>query len=356
MAVHVVSFSESDYPEWEALVAEAPGGSIYSLPRYLDALCAVGGGQYRILGIRRGDALVGGVALYERTSRAGRFVEPRLLLYYNGIVLRSYGTKYPSEETGRHVEAMSALAEAIETRRYAAVALRSRAPVQDVRPFLTRGWKGLPSYTYVVPIADRAALWDRIEPNLRRLIRRCERDGMTLATDDDFGDFYRLHVATLGRKGVATYLPEAAFSAFYGRLASAQLARIFHVRLADGRAAASQLVLLGPHRVTHTVSAAGDPELNRLGGQALLRWKVFEELAARGYHANDLTDASLNPVTHFKAQLGGHLTLTLELRSPATRLFALGRATTRAGWAARERAGTLVRRALRTAGITYHGR
>jgi hypothetical protein len=32
-----------------------------------------------------------------------------------------------------------------------------------------------------------------------------------------------------------------------------------------------------------------------------------------GYAANDLTDAELNPVTHFKSQLGGNLETSLVL-------------------------------------------
>ena len=35
-----------------------------------------------------------------------------------------------------------------------------------------------------------------------------------------------------------------------------------------------------------------------------------------GYVANDLTDAALNPVAHFKSQLGGDLELCLILEKP----------------------------------------
>jgi hypothetical protein len=322
-----VTLEPAAYDEWDGFVAASPDGAIYATTAYLDALCAAGGGRFRVLAVRRGDELAGGVALYERESPFGTYVSPRLLLYYNGLVLRRYDTKYPSQQTSRDLETLTALAEALDRGRYGAVLLKNRETVRDVRPFLARGWTVRPSYSYVVPVGDPPALWTRMEQNLRRLVTRCEtRDGVRCVEDDDFDAFYRLHQITLGRKDVAAYLPRAAFAIYLTRLRGLGLARLFHARLPDGRAIASQLVLLGPHPVTHTVSAAGDPEFSKLGAQAFLRWKVFEALAVLGYRANDLTDATLNPVTHFKAQLGGDLAVSLVLEAPGTRAYRWGTA------------------------------
>jgi hypothetical protein len=70
-------------------------------------------------------------------------------------------------------------------------------------------------------------------------------------------------------------------------------------------------VILGKHEVSHSVSAAADPKYLKTGATAFLRWKVFEALSALGYKANDLTDAALNSVAHFKSQLGGTLEICL---------------------------------------------
>ena len=51
--------------------------------------------------------------MYEQQSPVGRFVSPRLLLYYNGFVLREYETRYPSERAARNVETIGALATAL---------------------------------------------------------------------------------------------------------------------------------------------------------------------------------------------------------------------------------------------------
>jgi hypothetical protein len=341
----VVALEPAAYEEWDGFVATSPDGAIYATTAYLDALCAAAGGRFRVMAVRRGDELAGGLALYERESAFGTYVSPRLLLYYNGLVLRRYDTKYPSQQTSRDVEALSLLADALSARGYGHVLLKNRETVEDVRPFLARGWVARPSYSYVVPLADPPALWQRMEQNLRRLVTRCEtRDGLRVSDDDDFDAFYRLHEVTLGRRGVAAYLPREAFAGYVARLRAAGLARLFQARLPDGRVIASQLVLLGRHPVTHTVSAAGDPEFNKLGAQAFLRWKTFEALAGLGYKANDLTDAALNPVTHFKAQLGGDLAVSLVLEAPGTRSFRWGTALAALPRRARSAAGRIARR------------
>jgi hypothetical protein len=60
-----------------------------------------------------------------------------------------------------------------------------------------------------------------------------------------------------------------------------------------------------------------------MGASAFLRWRAFESLAQAGYAANDLTDASLNPVTRFKSQLGGELRATLSVSKTFSQLYAL---------------------------------
>ena len=130
-----------------------------------------------------------------------------------------------------------------------------------------------------------------------------------------------MHEQTVERKGAAYYLPHEAFRRYYQGLRSQNLCQLFHARLPNGHSIAAQLVLLGPHPCAHTVSAAADKEFLNLGANAFLRWKVFEALSRMGYSSNDLTDAALGRVTHFKSQLGGELVMCLALVRPDAVLY-----------------------------------
>jgi hypothetical protein len=344
VAMKVRPLVESEYPAWEALVGASPDGSPYSLPAYLDVLCTAGGGTFSVLGAFRGDVLVGGMALYLRQGRGGRWAGPRLLLYYHSPVLQRGDSKYPSIRTSRDLETLGALADAIEALGLDAATLKFRHTVTDARPFLERGWTVRPSYSYIVSLANLEAQRGLVEQNLRRLVDRCDRDGLVMAEDDDFPAFHALHVRTLDRKDARPYLPPDAFRRYWEGVRRAGLGRLYHVRLPDGRAIASQLVIAGSHPLAHTVSAASDPEFLRLGANAFLRWKAFEALRQAGYAANDLTDAALNRVTHFKAQFGGELVHCHVADQPASRRWRLARSSTAAVTRLRAAVGRLLRR------------
>jgi hypothetical protein len=322
--LRVEELAPESRPEWEAFVAGSSLGSAYALPGYLDVLSGVVGGGTRIVVARRGDAIGGGLALLEQKAPVGRYVSPRILLYYNGFVLRDYETRYPSERVARQLETVEALAAHVAAFGYGRLALRTRSPFADARPLLAHGWSVTPSYTYVVPLDDLEQLWARVDQNLRRLVERGRGNGLELVVDDDFDAFHRLHVGTGGRKGAPVYLDLDRFRRYYDGLRALGLCHLFHARTPDGRVAASQLVLLG-HRVTHTVSAASEPALQATGANPWLRWTVFEQLAAEGFVANDLTDAMLPSVARFKSQLGGELTQTLFCERPLSFAYATQR-------------------------------
>lgn len=301
---------------WRSFVDSSPAGSIYSYPEYLDVLCRATGGSFRILGVFKGGEIHGGIALYERNSGAGRILAGRLLLYYNGILLKDFGGKYPSVKSSRELAILAALEAALSGAGFAHTHIRNRHPITDLRVFLDRGWAARPSYSLLMRLDDLAETFTRIEQNQRRLIRRCEEEGAVLSSDDDFDVFYQMHLDTHLRKGAPLYLPEKSFRSYFNDLRSQNLCRLFQVRLKDGTPAACQMVLLGDHSVTHTVTAAAVPDFLRLGTTPFLRWKVCEALAGEGYLGNDLTDASLNEVTRFKAQLGGELVTNFVLSRP----------------------------------------
>lgn len=338
--------SETDFDRWTSFVAESEGGSVYSCPEYLAILASEVNARFRILVAERDGQITGGIALFERDHLCGPFVSARYLLYYNGFVLKQHISKYPSERTAKELETLEALEHAISGLHYSRVLIKNRNSLMDTRVFLTRGWNVYPTYSYVVPLVDLRALWDRVEQNLRRLIGRCEREGIIFSPeDDDFDEFYRLHHENHVRKGAALYLPAASFRRYYERLRAVGLCALFHARNPEGRVISTQLVLLGRHPVTHTVAAAVDHEFMRTGAAAFLRWRVFEWLAARGYCKNDLTDAELNSVTHFKSQFGGDLVMNFVVQRPDNVKFRLHDAFYRVAGAAKLKAvNTLQRR------------
>lgn len=335
--------SEDEYQDWDRLVAASPEGSPYHSSEYLDVICRCAGGDFRILGVRDGQELVGGIPLYERESPTGTYVQPRLLLYYNGLVLRDYDTKYPSKITSRHLGIMEALERGLTRLDHSGVELRCRSPRADLRPFVERGWSASPRYTYVVDLSNTEGLWDRIDQNLRRLVERAREENVDVTEDEDFESFFRLHQLVVEKKGAPLYLPRERFERYFSELRERGMVRLYHARLEGGQSVSTAMVLASDHPVSHTVSAAADPDHYDTGASPLLRWRSFEELAGDGYEANDLTDASLNTVSRFKRQLGSELKLNLVLRGTDSPLFRLERAARDHYWSLRDAVSRRVR-------------
>lgn len=309
---------ERDYDLWSQFVATSSSGSIYALPAYLDILCSVTNARFSIIGVFRGTELVGGMPLYTVRTRAGLVTSDHQLLNYHSPVIRDYTTRFPSERVARQLAVLSKLEEHLRTMGGIHLAMYFRHTLADVRPFVANRWKVLPDYSYIVDIGDLTFAWGRVEQNLRRLIDRAGENGLIHTDDDDFDSFYRLNVEICRRKRLQLELPEASFRVFVERLKAQDLCRLYHARLSDGTPTATQLVLTGPHSVSHTVCAAADIRYLSLGSTPFLRWKSFTALSALGYVANDLTGAPLNDVTRFKRQLGGDLVINWRVIRPET--------------------------------------
>jgi hypothetical protein len=318
--VHARELREIEFDAWCGLLGRSQQGGAYGRPEYLAALCQATNASFRIVGVFLNDQLVGGVPLYERRQHAGTVVANRTLLYYNGVVLDLPAKKFHSDQTAQMQSVLAGLEGGLADRGYAHVTLHNDGSLTDLRAFLAAGWQTSLSYTYVVPLNDMAQQWERVDQNLRRLIRRCEREGVSYREDADFEALYRLHWQTHRRKGAPLYLPETAFRRFFERVHASGLARLGHA-VFENKVIASQLMLTGPYAASHTVCAGADEDYLKLGASAFLRWNAFLALHRDGYRANDLTDASLNPVTRFKSQLGGDLVPTLSISRTDSWLF-----------------------------------
>ncbi|HAS82031.1 MAG TPA: hypothetical protein DCS43_04995 [Verrucomicrobia bacterium] len=308
-----------EYNRWNRLVAEAPSGSPYARTDYLTVLSETTGDRFSCLGVFHGEELVGGCPLYFRRSKVGDQVIRRPLLACLSPVIREVPSKSPHRRASRQLAVLCSLANYLKTVDCAHMVLVFSPALSDIRPFQSAGWTVRPEYSFLIDLSDMEAAWNRVDHNQARLIRRAEAAGLVITNDDDFDSFFRLHIEIHKRKQATIYLPEEKFRAYFNRLKALNLCRLYHARLPNGKAIARQLVLTGPHPVTHTVCAGSDADYLSLGGNPFLRWKVCESLSAIGYRANDLSGAPYpHDVSRFKSQLGAELVLNWIAVRPET--------------------------------------
>lgn len=87
--------TSSDYVAWNQAVRESSRGSPNCIPEYLDALCKVAGGIFRLLAVCDDTPTHSCIALYIRGNGRDRYVSGRNLLYYNGPLVRELPNATP---------------------------------------------------------------------------------------------------------------------------------------------------------------------------------------------------------------------------------------------------------------------
>ena len=329
----VIEITDRDYGSWDEFVKSAAGGTIYHTTAYHLALAEAAEAEVSFVAVTDGGRIAGGAPLLISRSRAGSSVTNRLFLHYNGIMLdRRFSLEHDgagaSAGANASIELISALAQAVSARGLDSVTLHQSGIGFDLRPFHAAGWRSSPTYTYVVGLdpaggEDVTALLKSADKNIRRLVRKAAENGVRLTEDLETAELHRLHSLTAERKGSPVYLPADRFDRLIRRLHAAGVCRVFQARLSDGTIAAAQVVMFGPGGDSHAVCAAADPRYNSLGVNPFLRFGVFGKMQASGALYNDLTNASLDSVGRFKAELGARLKMNCVLNSPTSMRFKL---------------------------------
>lgn len=138
-SLEVRDLRPDEYPDWTRLVEGSPAGSVYALPEYLEVLSRVTGGLFSIRAAFKGEGITGGIPFFRQGSGTRVEAVPRLLLFYNGPVLRRYTTRYPAEIVKRHLATLQVLERSIRDEGLGKVVLRARSPLTDVRAFRMEG-------------------------------------------------------------------------------------------------------------------------------------------------------------------------------------------------------------------------
>ncbi len=318
MALVVEELADSDFEEWDVAVSSAASGAAYYTTGYLSALCKATNAGFRLLAVRDGSRILGGVGLYVHGDGSRRRVGGRHLLYYNGpFVCGPHGASSgapPGEAESRRV--LRAIAGELRTSDYREILLKPTHPLSDCRPFLQEGWIARPIFSYEVDLAGIDQCYASFHRNVRRQIRRSSEAGAEVRQCADIDTFYSLHELTCRQKGLPTYLGRKQFVRYFEDLSAAGIGRLYLAGPKSEPATCGFLVLTGKHTTAHALCAANDTASGDAGHSSFLRWSVFKELSSSGYLSIDLTDAHAATVAKYKSQLGGRLVLTCEVQTP----------------------------------------
>jgi hypothetical protein len=282
---------------YDGLVARSPQGSVFATSWWLDAVAP---GRWRAHEVEeRADVLCAWPTVVRSTPLGAIHVMPPLTPYLGPVLQPGEGVRRRSRE----IEQVEALLERLG--RFAHLEATCSPAFDYWTPLRWHGFRQTTHYTWrLAHVRDMDAVFAGLRDNVRREIRKAERQGLTVE-EGRLADYLGLHEATAAR---------------HGRLESARANRhalerieqaagprgarsILIARDADGRVH-SGAYFVHDERWTYYLLGGSDPERRTSGAASLVMWRAIERAAERGT-GFDFEGSMLRPVERFVRAFGG---------------------------------------------------
>jgi hypothetical protein len=255
---------------YDALVDTSPQGIMFCHTWWLDAVAP---GQYRILEVRKGDAIKAAWPIVLRDDPAGPQVVMPGLTQKLGVLFAPMDAKYVERLSTEHQLIDQLLAQLPPG---CGFEQQFHEHFTNWLPFHWAGCNQTTRYTYVFEdLSDVSALWNGLRTNCRRVIRKAQAEQIRVRETDDLEYIYRINVKTFERQGLKipftldlveridrAVLQHAGRKAFVGEDSA-------------GRGHACEYLIFDDQCAISLLRGA-DTELRASGACALVQWHAIE--------------------------------------------------------------------------------
>lgn len=259
---------DGDPREWDAFVRTAPSAHFSHLYEWMRLIAETYGGEALYLAARDGSELVGvAPVMLRRVVGEGRVI---------------YATPFADEGglCAANAEAESRLIDHIvdlgRSRGAGYLEVRQRRPLGGDYPC------DQSRVTLDLPLpADVQTLWESLSKNMRKKVRRSERDGLVseVGGREHLGEFYRIYAANMQELGSPMHSPQF-FAGLFERFGDNVLTVL--VRVDETREVAGAAVALRFRRVLAVLCAHSDRAHLHLFPNNLLYWALLDAAIGRG--------------------------------------------------------------------------
>jgi lipid II:glycine glycyltransferase (peptidoglycan interpeptide bridge formation enzyme) len=188
-------------------------------------------------------------------------------------------------------------------------------------PFHWKGFTQTTAYTYILSdLTDRDKLWSGFQENIRREIRKAEKQ-LTISTSDDIDLLYKMCGMTFDRQGLSLGYHPDVFRSFDKACAAKQNRRIFVAQDSEGRIHGA-VYIVWDDRSAYYLAGGSDPELRTSGAASLLIWEAIQ-FAATVSQSFDFVGSMAEPIERFFRGFGARQTPYFVLTRQSRRMKAL---------------------------------
>ena len=295
---YVISMSEAG--GWDALVQRFPDCTVFHTSPWLDSLAAVTGAKPLLL----------------RATVDGDCVGVWPVLVLRKAVLRILGSPLPGWSTPYlgPLFAPEADVPAVLRAFLAHPALRRHAffacRVLDRRRPVDLGALGFSQVTrfetYRLSLTrDEEVLWSNLDPECRRLVRKAQKLGVVVSTEEDEGfmePFWAMTVETFAKRGVAPAYSKELLLELWKRLHPVGGIEVCSAFL-DGKRLGSQMMALDGRAAYGIALVSDQARIREIPSNQILLWETIRRVKAKGLEEFDFV-STLGGPGRFKRTFG----------------------------------------------------
>lgn len=273
-----------------------------------------------MVGCFRSQELVGGICFEEHKIAGMAVVRNPVLTPFLGIHYNDNSSMNQNKKTSLQRDILSRVLKFLE-KRYKRIAINNHYSVSDIRVFNWRNYSSTTRYTFIVDLSDPQRAFERIESRTRYDIRKCEKNGVRVFSNDDIETFHQLHESTYKRQGIRCPVNLEQTKQIYDNLNTKSQCKMYFAKEPNGNIV-STIFIIWEGKTAYYLMGANHPDYKNLGAANLLLKTAMEDLVESGAKTFDLCGANNPGIAMFKRGFGGDLKVYYRVEKMNSILFA----------------------------------
>lgn len=287
-----------EYPLWDALVEESPQGNVFCRSWFVDSIAT----DVRILACFMGGRLVAGIPLHFERRLGLNFCRMPPLVHTWGVVMAPFEGKQVTVFS-HQMKVLTVLAEELAKQKFFIQAFHPT--LTNWLPFYWNGFRQVTHYSNVIEdLADLQRIWNDMEGNARRNIRKAEKSGIRVVPCNS-----ELVTAMVEKTFTNQHKPLFYSPAHFERLSKAAMRHdagaCFATVDPSGTPHAAAFVLWD-HKRAYYLAGGADPQLRASGAASLLLWHMLKFTSDKAM-AFDFAGSVVQQIERFFTGFGAKL-------------------------------------------------
>lgn len=295
-----------------------PQMSVFLQPWWLDAVYSEG---WEVLLYKEGEQVLAAMP-YCRHRKYGftAILQPKLTPV-TGLWIAYPEEQKRSNRYALEIKAMEYFAEQIDRIKPAYFQTMLHFSISSWLGFLWHGFKQTTRYTYrFTHIEDLDYTFSQCNTEVRKCIRKLEKQGFEIRNDLPLETFYRVNTMTYARQGVSCPFSFEDFERIERAAAARKQSRRYAICDRQGRIHSVTYVICS-QGVWHSIFAGSDPELRSSNAATLLLWHILKEASAEGCKEYNFNGSVLRPIENFIRHFGAEQTPYLVVEKRYSKLY-----------------------------------